>query len=427
MSVNHWKLISMPVVMLGLASPLLVNCSGSPLGDLKPPGAIGDLADAAKGCDEMQGGDFTKLEIKGDAAVQAKIKGFLNATYGLNKAAVEVRAELISACTDLGKALGAADADLKGEDDDKTAEKACNTAAAKIAEAFKAGASGQITVEVDPPKCYVPIEATSKCLEECGSPIKGGDFKASCKGGEIVGKCEAECKGACTVEAGGECSGSCKAACQGKCEANFKGTCGGKCDGKCDGAAAKGAACAGTCEGKCDAQASGTCGGTCEGKCSGSCELKAKGTCSGTCQGGCSAQVKEPQCTGQFDPPEIDPSCQLSCTAKTVAEAKCEVPNVRIVAKGKVVTGDVKKLATALQISIPRIIRVQLGTAKRLGTMSAAVVKAGADVQGVATAAGGKAAACIASGVKASVSASASIDVNIKASASVGGSLKAGG
>jgi hypothetical protein len=291
---------------------------------------------------------------------------------------------------------------------------------------MKAGASGQLELQIDPPKCFVPVDAMSKCLGDCGSPIKGGKLEASCKGGEIVGKCEAECKGACTVEAGGECSGTCKASCQGKCEANFKGTCGGKCDGKCDGAAAKGGKCEGTCEGKCDAQASGTCGGTCEGKCSGSCELKAKGKCSGTCQGGCSAEVKEPKCTGDFEPPEIDPSCQLQCTAKTVADAKCEVPNVRIVAKGKM-TADVKKLATALTISFPHIIKVEMATGKRIGTLAAGVVKAGAEVKDVALSAGGKAAACITAGVKSSVDAQASINVNVKASASVGGSVKAGG
>jgi hypothetical protein len=418
MSISHWKLISMPVVMLGLASPLLVNCSGGVPG-IKAPGELGELAEAAKGCDEMKSGDFAKLEIKGDAALQGKIKGFLTSSFELNKAAKEMRAELIDQCTALGKALGASDADLKGENEDKTAEKACNVAAAKIDAAMKAGASGQIAIEVDPPKCFVPVDAMSKCLDACGSPIKGGKMEASCKGGEIVGKCEAECKGTCSVEAGAECNGTCKAACQGKCDVNFKGTCGGKCDGKCDGAAAKGGKCEGTCEGKCDAQASGTCGGTCEGKCSGSCELKAKAKCGGTCSGGCSAEVKEPQCTGEFDPPEVDPSCQLQCTAKTVADAKCELPNVRVVAKGKV-TADVKKFATALQVSIPRIIKVQLGTGKRISAMAAGVVKAGADIKD-------KAAACIATGVKSSVDASASVDINVKASASVGGSVKAGG
>ena len=108
MSVNRWKLISMPVVMLGLASPILMNCGGGGLGGLKPGGALGDLADAAKGCDAMSSGDFTKLQVKGGGTAEAKIKGFLNAAYGLNKAVTDVRVELHDACTDLGKALGVA-------------------------------------------------------------------------------------------------------------------------------------------------------------------------------------------------------------------------------------------------------------------------------------------------------------------------------
>src|SRR3954463_7835258 len=70
MSVNRWKLISMPVVMLGLASPLLVNCSGGLPGGFKPPGALGDAMDAAGGCDEMKDGDFAKITIKGGGAVE---------------------------------------------------------------------------------------------------------------------------------------------------------------------------------------------------------------------------------------------------------------------------------------------------------------------------------------------------------------------
>lgn len=425
MSIHRWKLVSMPVAMFALASPLLVNCGAGLPGGVDLPGPAGELANAAQGCEEMKSGDFSKLDIKGDVALQGKIKGFLGATYGLEKAAIEIRSELISACTDLGKALGATDAELKGEDEDKTAEKACNTAAAKVSAAMKAGASGQIAVEVDPPKCYVPIDAMTKCLDACGSPVQGGKLEASCKGGEVVGKCDAECRGTCQAEVGAACNGTCKANCQGKCEVNFKGTCGGKCDGKCDGAASRGGECKGTCEGKCDAGASGTCGGTCEGKCSGSCEVKAKGKCEGTCEGGCTAEIKEPKCTGEFDPPSVNPSCQLQCTARTAADAKCEPANVRIIAKGKV-TGDVQKLATALTISLPRIARVQLASGKRIGNLAAGVVKAGAEVKDAAVSAGGKAAACIAASLKASASASVSIDVNVKASANVGGSVKGG-
>jgi len=345
MSVNRWKLISMPVVMLGLASPLLVNCGGGLPGIGKPGGALGDLADAAKGCDAMGTGDFTKMSIKGGGSVEGKIKGFLNASYSLQKAVAGVRVELHDACTDLGKALGVPEAEMKDEDPDKAAEKACNAAAAKVSATMKAGASGQITVEIDPPKCFVPVDAMTKCFDSCGPAFKPGKLEASCKGGEIVGKCDAECHGTCTAEVGAECHGSCKAACQGKCDAKFSGTCGGKCDGTCEGKNVSGK-CEGTCEGKCDAQASGTCGGSCDGKCSGGCELKAKGKCEGSCSGGCTAEVKEPKCTGEFEPPEVDVSCRLQCSAKTVADVKCAPPDVRIVAKGKAgATADLKKFA----------------------------------------------------------------------------------
>ena len=426
MSVNRWKLISMPVVVLGLASPLLTNCGSLP-GGLKPPGALGDLADAAGGCDEMKDGDFAKLQIKGGAAVEGKIKGFLDAAYSFNKVTLEMQADLTASCIELGTSLGVPEAEMKSEEaGDKAVEKACMAVANKISGLFKANASASITVEIEPPKCFVPIDAMTECLGACGSPIKGGKLEASCKGGEIAGKCDAECKGSCTAEVGGECSGTCKAACQGKCDVNFKGTCGGKCDGQCDGKASKGAACKGTCEGKCDAGASGSCGGKCEGKCSGTCEIAAKGKCSGTCSGGCSAEIKAPKCTGTFEPPSVDPSCQLSCTMKTIKDVTCDPPNVKIGFKGQAST-DLSKLVTALQISLPKIVKIQLGTGKRVATMAAGVVKAGVEVKDVALSAGGKAAACIATGISATASASVSVDVNIKASASVGGSVGGGG
>jgi len=83
---------------------------------------------------------------------------------------------------------------------------------AKVSATMKAGASGQIAIEIDPPKCFVPVDAMDKCLAGCGPAFKPGKLEASCKGGEIVGKCEAECKGSCTADVGAQCTGTCKAA-----------------------------------------------------------------------------------------------------------------------------------------------------------------------------------------------------------------------
>lgn len=422
MSVNRWKLFAMPVLSLGLASPLLVNCgSGIPgVGNL--PGPAGDLASAAGGCDEMKQGNIADLKFDGGAEVEGKIKGFLQAAAALDKVTADMEASLIASCGKLGRDLGMTDDELKAEaGGGKGAEKVCNAVAAKVNAAVKANAEAKLSVQIDPPKCYADIDFMQNCLSECGSPVQPGKLEASCQGGEISGTCEAECKGTCTVDAGAACSGTCKASCSGKCEAGFKGTCGGKCDGKCDGKESKGAACAGTCEGKCDAKAEGVCSGTCEGTCSGSCELKAAAKCSGSCSGGCSAELKAPKCSGEFQPPSVDPSCHLQCTAKGAATATCDPPNVRVVANGKV-NADAQKLIGALQASLPAIAKVQLGLGKKVAAAASGVVKAGAEVKDVALKAGGKAIACVATAVDASASATASVDINIKASASVSAS-----
>ena len=132
--------------------------------------------------------------------------------------------------------------------------------------------------------------------------------------------------------------------------------------------------------------------------------------------------MKEPTCTGTFEPPSVDPSCQLSCGAKTVADFKCDPPNVRVIAKGKTNT-DVNKLIAGLQVALPKILKVQMGTGAKLTGSVAGLVKAGADIKDVALKAGGKAAVCIASGIKASAEASVSIKANVSASASIGGSV----
>lgn len=422
MSVNRWKLFSMPVIMLGVASPLLVNCGSMPGG---APGPLGSIADSA-GCPELANGDIGKIKLEGGAEVEGRVKGFLEASYALDKMTVELEGSLIAACSQLGKDLGMAEGDLKAEKGGgKGADKVCGAVSAKIDAMMKANAAAQITVAVDPPQCYVPVDFMTKCLGECGSPVDPGKLDASCEGGEISGKCDAQCTGKCVADAGAQCTGTCQATCEGKCEGGFKGTCGGKCDGKCDGKNTKGK-CEGTCEGKCDAEAKGSCTATCDGKCTGSCEMKAAAKCEGRCSGGCSTTVKEPTCSGEFKPPQVKPECHMQCMAEGAAEITCAQPNVRVVAKGAV-NADAQKLVGALQSSLPAIVKIQLGTGKRLQGAVEGVVKAGGELKDVAASAGTKALVCVGAAVDASASAAASVDVNVKASAKVSGSVKAGG
>ncbi|WP_235880014.1 hypothetical protein [Polyangium aurulentum] len=430
MSINRWKLLSMPVVLLGVAAPMLVNCGAEipGAGGLAVPDAVKEAADAAGGCDEFGRGDIKALSFKGDAKADGKVKAFLQASYDINKVTVEMEQGLIASCSELGKNLGMSGGDLKAEaGGGKGAEKVCGAVAAKIQGIMKANADAKLAVEFDPPKCYADVEGMAQCLDQCGSPIEPGKLEASCEGGEISGKCDAQCKGKCTVDAGAQCNGTCKASCSGKCEANFKGTCGGKCDGKCDGKNTSGE-CKGTCEGKCDAKAEGTCGGTCEGSCSATCEMKAAANCQGSCSGGCSAQVKEPKCSGDFKPPQVDPSCQQTCANRAAASAKCDPANVRITANGKV-NSDINKLIGALNKSLPTIVKLQMGAGPKLKVGAEAVVRGADGLIQASSDLGGKALACIKAGAEATTRATSSIDVNVKASVSVSASAsgKVGG
>ncbi|MEZ4313652.1 MAG: hypothetical protein R3F14_36995 [Polyangiaceae bacterium] len=419
----------MPVVVLGLASPMLANCgAGGKLGGNLGGGIVGDAMDAAQGCDEFDAGEIAKLDFsaKGGAALNGQIKAFLDASAKLKDATAKMEIGLVEACTQLGKDLGVAEEELKAEPkgDGKAAEKVCTAVSVKVKAMVDATAKGKLTLKVEEPRCYADIDTMMKCFDECGSPIKGGELEVACKGGEISGKCEAECKGSCTVDAGAQCTGTCKGSCSGKCEANFTGTCGGKCEGRCDGKNVKGE-CKGVCEGKCDAKAEGQCGGTCEGSCSASCELKAAAKCEGSCKGGCSAEIKAPSCSGKFEPPEVSVDCQVSCAAKAAANLKCDPPGLKVAFTGTA-TVDGVKLVAALQKSFPKIVKVQLGNGKRVLEAAKAVGEAGVKLKDGAVKAGGKAVVCIGKALEATASASASIEVNVSVSAKVNGSATGG-
>src|SRR5262245_22503033 len=125
MTVKCWKLLSMPVVMLGLASPMLMNCSGAGRSER----SLEDLANIRKGCDALSSDDFLKMPITRRARLKGTIKGLLDGSYSLQKAVGGYRVDLYDACSGLAKALGAPEAELKDDDPNMAVDKACRVAA----------------------------------------------------------------------------------------------------------------------------------------------------------------------------------------------------------------------------------------------------------------------------------------------------------
>jgi hypothetical protein len=421
MQSKGWKLVSAPVMLLGVAAPMLVNCGPQGLGQGNGENVVQEAMEAASGCPEYSSGKISRLSFRGDAKADGKVKAFLQAAYDIDRISVELESNLIASCSQLGRDLGMKEDELKAKPGGGAgADKVCNAVAARVKAALSASAEAKIHVEYDEPKCHMDAEGFGKCLDECGSPVEPGKLEASCSGGEVSVKCEGQCKGKCTVDAGAACTGTCRASCEGKCEAGFKGTCGGKCEGKCDGKNTSGQ-CSGVCEGKCDAKAEGTCSGTCEGTCSGTCELKAAASCSGSCSGGCQGNVKEPRCSGEYKPPMIDPRCQEACANRAAATAKCDPASVRVVASGKV-NSDAQKLITALNKSLPTIIKLHAGTGAKLKIGAEAVGRGADGLISASSELGGKALACIKAGAESTARATASVKVSVKASVNVSAS-----
>lgn len=395
MSSNRKRVVTWPVLVAMLASPLLMNC-----GSLPGAGCKGDFKDPSS---------IAKLSFGLSADVEGKIKGALEAVANVQALAVSLEADVQTACTGLAKDLGAKDDELKAAG--KDTGKLCDLAIKYLGTAkAEAKAAGKMTISAAPPVCGVSIDAAAECAGSCDASVKGGGAEVKCEGGEMSGACDAECSGSCDVSAGGECSGA--------CEGSFSGTCDGDCEGQCDGKDAKG-----KCAGKCD----GKCAGGGKGQCKGSCKLAAKAKCGGTCSGSCSVKFKEPKCSGKLEMPKVKAECKASCDAKLDAKVTCSPPAVKITFSGGADAKAGTKLIAALEKNLPLLIKVVKGMAVKATAAVAKVAKAVADVKGALNGqALLKAGGCLAAGLKAQVAASASINVSVKASASASGSASSG-
>jgi hypothetical protein len=382
---SFWKKVSAPLLLVGLASPVLVNCDA--LGGLVP----------GMDCPALKDGNFAQLKFSGSAEVNAQLTGFLEAVYSLDQLALEMETNLIASCGELGTAIGMAEGEVTAEPKGgEGAKQVCGAVAAKVSGTLEASASVSLSLEIGEPSCKADVKALMDCYGECGAAIDPGEMSASCEGGEISGSCSGACEGSCTMEAGAECGGSCDAKCEGECD--------GECSVKNED---------GSCNGKCE--------GTCNGSCSVGCKVEGKAECSGECSGGCDVEMEAPKCSGEFKPPSVSVDCQMNCSAKTAAQVSCTPPSVDIKIEGEA-SAEVQALVDGLQVALPKIINIQIGMGERLVAQATGLVEAGKALPSIAAEAGLSAVGCIAGAAEMAIGASASISVNVEASASVSGS-----
>ncbi len=373
-----WKKASAPVLLLGLATPLLADC------DLmsKVPG----LPD----CSALKDGNLEALKLEGDANVQAQLKSFLGSVYQLHVLTVDIEKDLIGACGELGKAIQMDEASLKADaGSGDGAKKVCGEVSEKVKALLASAGGATLTLSIGEPRCEIDIDAMGKCLEGCSS-VKVADLVASCEPAKLSGKCEGECKGSCLVEMP-QCAGACM----------------GVCDGTCDGK-----------------KFSGSCAGKCAGKCSGSCGI-VKPKCDGICAGTCGGKLELPKCAGELKPPTADPNCLMTCGAKMSSQIVCSAPAVKvtIVGKSKV---DLSGLQKGIEAALPRIINIGVGRVGAIKGTVMGLVESGQKLPSIATSVGLQGAACITQGAVLAGTAAGSIkvvaDVSVEVKSRVTGS-----
>jgi hypothetical protein len=412
-----------------LASPLLMDCGKKGMSGV--PGADKIPGDLPGGCPaniaDAQAVMAANFGLQGE--LEGKVKAALAAGANLQKIAVDLEAEVATACGTLAKDLGADDAALKPKEEGpgKKAEAACAAAAKMIGE-FKAKAKGTLKVDVKPPVCSASMSAMADCAGKCDATVKPGEAKVECEGGKISGECSGKCEGECSVQAGAKCEGSCSGECKGECSAEISGKCDGTCEGKCDGKDTKGK-CAGTCDGKCKGNAEASCSGTCKGTCSATCTATAKGSCAGECSGKCDVEMKAPKCSGEVKPPEVSAECKASCQAEVNGKLECRPASVFVKVDGAADVQAAAKLKAVLAKDLPAILKVSIGMKDKV---EGVVGNVKASLEGVQAAVSGggdaalKVGACFVGSLQAQADAAVSIDVSVKASASASGSASAG-
>jgi len=410
--------------------------------------AASNLAGAAQGCDEFNGG----VSAVANLSIDANTKALVTSAADLVAIANTIETDVLNACIAIDTDLGVTDTwtamkPTDGSAPDNELKEACTQASNKINAILMAGQSAMVTCDlsVSGGECHVDANVQAMCEANCNvmGMCTPGDVTVRCDPGQLTGECDAMCNASATCEGSvnvqANCQGSCEADCTGMCSPGMlpSVTCNGSCSGTCMGTCMGGTMMGGMCSGKCMGKCMGTCAidpgspikceGSCMGKCSGSCKLDANAmvNCGAmvNCKGGCSVMYKSPSCEAKLNPPmcNIDAHCEAGCQSHAEVNAMCTPPTVSLECQGTTM-GDIPKLIATLEKNLPAIVSAVISQGKLALDAAGAVVNAtGAVVANVGNLTG-KAIACATVAAQASVKASASVNVSVMASASVSGS-----
>jgi hypothetical protein len=309
------------------------------------------ISEATQGCPEIDAGADAAASA---VTVDTKVRAFMEASIDLRAVAAVVKPAVKAACVGIAKDLGAHDTwTALGDVDDAMSNAkgtgACDTARRSIVAILTAHSNTAFALVVSRGACVPDFRAEAACEAGCAGSAK-------CDPGTVETRCDPAqlsvvCNGACGVQ--GLCEGRADAEtnCEGQCEAECSGSCSGTCIDE-----------RGTRTDN-DSNCHGKCTSHCSGKCNGRCRVdSAAGVECGAnvfCKAGCTSTFTSPRCETEFTPPKcsIDESCFESCRAKTVANAVCDPPTVKLLADSSA-GADVAALVTTINKNLPPLIEV---------------------------------------------------------------------
>jgi hypothetical protein len=147
-----------------------------------------------------------------------KLKAFLEATVKVDTEAQRLVNVVGESCAIMGRELGMADGELKGQPKD-----VCDKVFARLNDDLKVAikADAKLKVEYKPAVCTLDLQAQASATAQCEAKAEA-DIQMTCSG-VCHGTCDGTCNASGTAGTGGsggsgDCNGECSGTCHGSCE-----------------------------------------------------------------------------------------------------------------------------------------------------------------------------------------------------------------